>query len=52
MEKQEKIKSLFSELPNASQTDLLDELLQTQELKGSILQSAQAEVSAKRKKKP
>ncbi len=52
MKIQEKIKQLFAELPNNSQTELLDELLQTQELKGSILQSAQEEVSEKRKKKP
>jgi len=52
MKIQEKIKQLFTELPNISQTELLDELLQTQELKGTILLSAQEEVSEKRKKKP
>jgi len=52
MNKQEEIKQLFAELPNISQTELLDELLQIQELKGTILLSAQEEVSEKRKKKP
>lgn len=52
MKIQEEIKQLFSELPNISQTELLDELLQTQELKGTILLSAQEEVSKKRQKKP
>jgi transposase-like protein len=52
MKIQEEIKQLFSELPNISQTELLDELLQTQELKGTILLSAQEEVSEKRKNKP
>lgn len=52
MKIQEKIKRLFTELPNISQTELLDDLLQIQELKGGILQVAQEEVSEKRKKKP
>ena len=52
MKIQEEIKQLFTELPNISQTELLDELLQTQELKGTVLQSAQEEVSEKRKNKP
>jgi len=52
MKIQEEIKRLFAELPNNSQTELLDELLQRQELKGAILQSAQEEVSKKRNKKP
>ena len=52
MKIQEEIKRLFAELPNNSQTELLDELLQRQELKGAIFQSAQEEVSKKRNKKP
>ncbi len=52
MKKRKKIKLLFSELPNISQKELLDELLQEQELKGSILEIAQEEVTRKRKKKP
>jgi transposase-like protein len=52
MKKEEEIKQLFTELPIICQTELLDELLQTQELKGSILQIAQKEVSEKRKNKP
>ena len=52
MKTKEKIKQLFSELPNNSQTELLDELLQTQELQGTILAIAQEEVSEKRKNKP
>jgi len=52
MKIQEEIKRLFTELPNISQTELLDELLQSQELKGAILLSAQEEVSEKRKNKP
>jgi hypothetical protein len=43
------IKRLFTELPNISQTELLDDLLQSQELKGTILLSAQEEVTEKRK---
>jgi len=52
MKKEEEIKRLFTELPSISQIELLDALLQRQELKGSILQSAQEEVSANRKNKP
>ena len=52
MKIQQEIKRLFRELPNITQTELLDELLQTQELKGTILESAQEEISEKRKKKP
>lgn len=52
MTRSEKIKELFAELPADSQTRLLDELLQDQELQGKVLQSAQEEVSQKRKKKP
>lgn len=52
MKIQEEIKRLFAKLPNNSQTELLDELLQKQELKGIILESAQEEVVKKRNKKP
>jgi len=52
MKIQEEIKRLFAELPNNYQTELLDELLQRQELKAAIFQSAQEEVSKKRNKKP
>lgn len=46
------IKELFAQLPLASQSELLNELLQEQELQGKILLEAQEEVSLKRKKKP
>ena len=46
------IKEMFAQLPLASQSELLDELLQEQELQGKILLEALEEVSSKRKKKP
>ena len=52
MKKEEEIKRLFTELPSISQIELLAALLQRQELKGSILEIAQEEVSANRKNKP
>ena len=39
-------------MPVSSQTELLDELLQEQELQSKILNTAQEEISGKRKKKP
>jgi transposase-like protein len=47
-----KIKELFAQLPIVTQTQLLDELLQEQELQGKVLLAAQEEISEKRKKKP
>ncbi|MCD4811986.1 IS1595 family transposase [bacterium] len=52
MKSSQEIKKLFAQLPIASQTELLDELLQEQELQGKILIAAYEEVSRKRKKKP
>jgi len=46
------IKEMFAQLPLASQSELLDELLQEQELQGKILLEALEDVSSKRKKKP
>jgi len=48
----EELKELFSELPSVSQTQLLDELLADQELKGKILTEAKQKVLSVRKKKP
>jgi len=52
MKSRQEIKALFTQLPLASQSELLDELLQEQELQGKILLDAVGEVSEKRKKKP
>lgn len=52
MKSRHEIKELFTQLPIAAQTQLLDELLQEHELQGKILTEARAEVSGKRKKKP
>ena len=52
MKTEEKIKQLFTKLPDSSQTELLDDLLQRQELKRSVLLNTQEEVSKKRKTKP
>ncbi len=38
--------------PISSQTELLDELLQEQELQGKVLIAAQQQIAEKRKKKP
>ena len=52
MESSKKIKGLFAQLPSSSQSQLLSELLQEQELQGKILTEAQEEVAEKRIKKP
>ena len=52
MKSSQEIKKLFAQLPVTSQSELLDELLQEQELQGKILIAAHEEVSGKRKKKP
>ncbi len=52
MRSSQEIKELFAQLPIGSQTQLLDELLQEQELQGKVLIAAQEEISEKRKKKP
>ena len=52
MQSSQEIKDLFAQLPIDSQTQLLDELLQEQELQGKVLIAAQEEISGKRKKKP
>jgi len=52
MKTSEEIKELFIQLPLVSQSELLSDLLQEQELQGKILQEAEQEVSEKRKKKP
>ena len=48
----QEIKNLFAQLPISSQTELLDELLQEQELQGKVLIAAQQQIAEKRKKKP
>lgn len=52
MEKQKEIKSIFSQLTTEEQTKLLDDLLQEQELKGTIITEAEKAVSERRRKKP
>ena len=52
MKSRQEIKALFSQLPLGSQSELLDELLQEQELQGKILIDAIGEISEKRKRKP
>lgn len=52
MRSSQEIKELFAQLPIDSQTQLLDELLQEQELQGKVLKAAQEEILEKRKKKP
>jgi len=52
MKSREEIKELFAQLPLSSQSELLDELLQEQELQGKVLVAAQEEIAEKRKKKP
>jgi len=46
MKPTEEIKALFSELPNSSQSELLDTLLQEHELRGKILQDASEEITS------
>lgn len=48
----ENIKKLFATLSSEEQTVLLDDLLQEQELKGTVLNSAYEQVAVKRLKKP
>ena len=49
----QEITNLFAQLPiMGSQTELLDELLQEQELQGKVLIAAQQQIAEKRKKKP
>jgi len=48
----EKIKQLFTQLSEQSQTGLLEELLQEQELRGEVLRNASESISGKRKNKP
>lgn len=43
---------MFGQLPTDVQTHLLDELLQEHELQGKVLNNAQLDISARRKKKP
>jgi len=52
MKSRHEIKELFAQLPMFAQSELLNELLQEQELRGKILIEAQEELSGKRKKKP
>ena len=52
MQKSEEIKTLFTQLPSSSQSELLNDLLQEHELRGELLQEAIETVSSKRKKKP
>jgi transposase-like protein len=52
MQKSEEIKTLFTQLPSSSQSELLNDLLQEHELRGELLQEATETVSSKRKKKP
>jgi len=52
MKSKHEIKELFSQLPIVSQTELLNDLLQEQELQGKVLTEAQEEISGRRKKKP
>lgn len=52
MKSSQEIKSLFNNLPIASQNTLLGELLIEQELQGKVMQEALEEVSLKRTKKP
>ncbi len=52
MKSSQEIKELFAQLPMATQSQLLDELLQEQELQGKVLLAAQEEILEKRKKKP
>lgn len=47
-----RIKQLFSQLTEANQSKILDELLQEQEVQGKALKRAEKEVVSKRKKKP
>ena len=52
MKSRQEIKKLFFQLPLSSQSELLNDLLQEQELQGKILSEAQEEVAEIRKKKP
>ena len=52
MATREEIKQLFTQLSDQSQTGLLEELLQEQELRGEVLLNASESISEKRKKKP
>jgi len=52
MKSSQELKELFSELPPAAQSRLLDELLAEQELKGAVLLEAKQKVLSIRKKKP
>ena len=48
----QEIKRLFYQIPESSQTILLEELLQEHELRGKVLARARKDVAEKRKKKP
>jgi len=52
MKSSQEIKELFSQLPIVTQSQLLDDLLQDQELQGKVLLAAQEEILEKREKKP